>query len=40
MLTDVGPQLVPARVLVVLVKETGVRCAGQLAILLIWMNKC
>ena len=30
-LIDVGPQMVPARVSVVLVEETGVRCAGQLA---------
>ena len=31
MSTDVGPQSVPARVSVVLVEETGVRCAGRLA---------
>ena len=31
MLTDMGPQLVPARVSVVLVEETGVRCAERLA---------
>ena len=31
MSTDVGPHLVPARVSVVMVEETGVRCAGRLA---------
>ena len=39
MFTDVGPQLVPARVSVVLVEETGVRCAGRLASVLVDLDE-